>query len=206
MGTANTQRGGLQGRYRRLRRPLGLFTLVGTGLLVLAACGGASTPTPVSSAATPSAEVRVPFDFEILVYQGADEIGGETVRFSDLFAQGKPVVLNFWAGACPPCVAEMPDLQSVYEEFGDRIVLFGLDVGVFTLLGTREEGRALLQELEITYPAGSTLEGSAVKEYDVLGMPTTVFLTPSGDVMRTWSGLLNRDKLADLVQQLLAVS
>ena len=211
MRTIHHQRAEAQGRRQWLKRTLLLPAMLGIGLFVLAACGGSDpAPTPtatsVGSAATSSPGVSVPFDFEIMVYQGADEVGGETLQFSDLFAQGKPVVLNFWAGQCPPCRAEMPDLQEVYEEFGDRIVLFGLDVGVFTFLGTREEGRELLQELEVTYPAGSTLEGFAVRAYEVLGMPTTVFMTPNGELMRTWSGLLTKDKMVDIVQQLLAVS
>ena len=132
--------------------------------------------------------------------------GAETLQFSDLFVDGKAVVLNFWAGECPPCRAEMPDLQEVHDEFGDQIVLFGLDAGPFTGLGSQDDGRALLEELGVTYPAGSTNEGAAVREYRALGLPTTVFMTASGDVVRTWSGLLTKVKMVDLIQQLLAIS
>ncbi|WGK64941.1 TlpA family protein disulfide reductase [Croceiramulus getboli] len=35
--------------------------------------------------------------------------------------QGKPVLINYWATWCPPCIAEMPDMQALYERYGDRI-------------------------------------------------------------------------------------
>jgi cytochrome c-type biogenesis protein len=145
-------------------------------------------------------------DFEITVYQGAEVLGGETVRFSELLAQGQPVVLNFWAGLCPPCRAEMPDLQGVYEEYQGQVLLFGLDVGPFVGLGSRDEGRALLEELEVTYPAGTTFDANVVRDYQILGMPTTVFIKPNGEVVRTWGGLLNKDKMIELVEELLAAS
>ena len=69
--------------------------------LVLSACG--PTPLPLANAERDAA-------FEITVYQGADVLGGQSVRFSEVFAQGKPVVLNTWAGPCPICRNEMPEL------------------------------------------------------------------------------------------------
>jgi thiol-disulfide isomerase/thioredoxin len=145
-------------------------------------------------------------DFEITVYQGADVLGGEKVRFSDLLAQGQPVVLNFWAGLCPPCRAEMPDLQEVYDEYQGRMLLFGLDVGPFVGLGSREDGQALLEELKVTYPAGTSFDPNVVREYQILGMPTTLFIKPNGEVIRNWAGLLNKQKMEELMEELLAAS
>jgi len=100
----------------------------------------------------------------------------------------------------------MPDLQSVSDAYQDRVLLFGLDVGPFTGLGTNEDGRALLQELAITYPAGTTANPNVVREYEILGMPTTYFITPDGNVHETWTGLLTAEKLTELVEGLLAAS
>jgi thiol-disulfide isomerase/thioredoxin len=183
------------------------LTYIGIGLfatLILAACGGSGNPVgSLSSDANPT---NLEADFLIEVYQGAEVLGGEQVLLSDVFASGKPVVLNFWAGLCPPCRLEMPDFQAVYDEYGGQVLFFGLDVGTFTSLGTPEEGRALLYELGVTYPAGTTSKASVMVDYRVIGMPSTFFLTPSGEIIRTWSGLLTKDKLSELIDELLTAS
>lgn len=147
-------------------------------------------------------------DFQLSVYQGADAlpIDGEEGQFSELFQKNQPVVLNFWAGLCPPCRAEMPAFQQVYDEMGDQFVLVGLDIGPFVHLGSREDGRALLQELGITYPAATTFNQDIVNEYKIRGMPTTVFLTPDGEIFNTHTGLLNTESLRSEVQAVLQAS
>jgi thiol-disulfide isomerase/thioredoxin len=185
--------------------------------VLLAACGSAiphradqgpadSGPSYSGSQAGPPRATEQAADFAISVYAGQEIAGGQEVQFSDLLAQGKPVVLNFWAGLCPPCRLEMPEFQRVSDQFGDDILLFGLDVGPFTNLGTSEQGQALVQELGITYPTGTTSNTGLVQNYQILGMPTTYFVTPAGEVVRTWTGLLTEDKLAELVEELLDAS
>ncbi len=179
-----------------------LFLALIGGALVLAACGQA-----VAADATISEDPgELAPDFELTVYQGAEALGGETVQFSDVLAQGKPVVLNFWAGLCPPCRVEMPDLQALYEEFNGRILLVGVDIGPFSALGTREEGRALLKELGVTYPTGTVFEAEVVLNYRVIGMPSTYFITPQGEIVETWTGLLTEGKMTELVEALLVAS
>ena len=153
----------------------------------------------------PLAKLKAAPDFQIVAYQGEELLGGKEVKFSQLLRHRKPVVLNFWAGLCPPCRAEMPDLQQVSQEYQDRVLLFGLDVGPFVGLGSREDGKALLKELQVTYPAGTTFDAEVVRKYQILGMPTTVFIKADGKVLRTWTGLLTRKKLTELVEELLAV-
>lgn len=201
----------------------GLAGLAGAVTLLLVACGSAATelPTPTSPRAAsgpaptlapkpePSGKpttVNLRNDFQIEVYQGEDILGGKNTQFSRLFGQGQPVVLNFFAGLCPPCRAEMPDFQAVSAQYQGRVILFGLDIGPFVGLGSRSDGKALVQELGVTYPAGTTFENNVVRAYQVLGMPTTVFLTPDGKVVRTWTGLLTRAKMVELFEQLLRAS
>lgn len=201
----------------------GLVGLAGVVTLLLVACGSAATavPTPTSPKAdsgpaptlapTPepsgkTATVNLRTDFQIDVYHGEEVLGANDVRFSSLFGKGQPVVLNFFAGQCPPCRAEMPDLQSVSAQYQGRVTLFGLDIGPFVGLGSQKDGKALVQELGVTYPTGTTFDNKVVREYRVLGMPTTVFLTPDGKVVTTWTGLLTRRKMVELFDQLLEAS
>jgi thiol-disulfide isomerase/thioredoxin len=201
-----------------------LIGIAAVALFALAACTASDQPNTdtseqnssaittseaTSSAGTslsPSSAVDLPLDFQIAVYQGQDVLGGQEVDFSGIVGQGKPVILNFWASFCPPCRLEMPDLQEVHEEFGDQVVLVGVDVGTFTGLGNEKAGRALLQEAGITYPAGTTANADVMRAYQVIGMPTTLFITPDGEIVERWTGLLTRDKMQELVLELIDAS
>jgi len=149
------------------------------------------------------AGVSLEGDFEINLYQGEDLLGGSSVMFSDVLAQGKPVVLNMWAGLCPICRNELPELQDAYETYGDEVLFLGVDVGPFVGLGSREDGRALLNELEITYPAGSTPDREIMRDYDVLGTPTTHFITPSGESIERLTGVLGEEQLRETIKELM---
>ncbi len=184
-----------------------IFALAIVATVLLTACGTALQSVPEGGAAvTPYSDMPQAADFQITVYHGQEVVGGDEVSFSEVLAQGKPVVLNLWAGLCPPCRLEMPEFQEVSEQFGDEIILLGLDVGPFTNLGTSEDGQALVQELGITYPTGTTNSAGVVGAYQLLGMPTTYFITPGGQIVRQWTGLLTESKLAELVDELINAS
>ncbi len=161
--------------------------------------GGATSP-----GASARRQIAAP-DFRLTVYRGADVLGAEELEFSEVFRQGKPVVLNFWAGLCPPCRAEMPSFQKVYNDLGDQFILLGVDVGPFVGLGSHEDAQRLLRELNITYPTATTPDSDVVVNYKVRGMPTTVFLTPDGEIVETHVGFLDEATLRDKLQDLFRV-
>lgn len=154
---------------------------------------------------TPQPSLPPAPDIDIVLYQDQDVVGGDRVALSQLWERG-PVVLNFWAGLCPPCRAEMPDFQRVYDGRRDRFILIGVDIGPYIGLGSREDAKALLRDLRITYPAGTALDARAVRNYQILGMPTTVFITPQGRVLRKHIGLLTQEQMDRYVTELLEAS
>jgi thiol-disulfide isomerase/thioredoxin len=158
------------------------------------------------STVEPGVASELPGDFGITVFQGEDVLGGQEVAFSEVLAQGKPVVLNLWAGLCPICRRELPGLQEAYNEYGDRVLVVGVDIGLFVRLGTREDALALIDELELTYPAGTTSDVSVVRDYQVLGTPTTLFIKPSGKVIQRWTGLMTTTQLNGFFEALLEAS
>ncbi len=190
--------------------------LAGIGVgVILTACGetavSESTPAPTTAASTdvsgfPAGEARPAADFPFEAYQGADLVGGETVQFSQIIAGGKPVVLNFWAAQCPPCRVEMPEFDHAWQAARDRVLLVGLDVGPLINLGTRAEGEALAQELGVTYPVGTTSDATVMQRYQVLGMPSTLFITTQSQIVRQWTGSLDEAALNDLIDELLQAS
>lgn len=196
------KRSAAEGRAGRLTPSLWVYLAVGLAVLLVLAIFWPRRAAPPPGR---QAEILAP-DFELTVYQGAEVLGFERGNFSQIFAQGKPVVLNFWAGLCPPCRAEMPDFERVYRDRRDEFLLFGLDVGPFVGLGSSADGQALLRELAITYPTGTPLSGSPVRDYQVRGMPTTVFLTPDGRIFATHTGALTASALNQMIDRLLATS
>ena len=141
-------------------------------------------------------------DLTVAIFQGQDVVGGENVTLSGLIG-GRPIVLNFWAGLCPPCRAEMPDLQEFNEDFQDRALLLGVDLGQFTGLGNTDDAKKLLSDLAITYPAGFTSDSDVIRNYQILGMPTTIFIDREGRIFNRWTGALNKNVLIEKTQEML---
>jgi len=165
--------------------------------------GEAASAAPTGQTEGVSSELG---DFTVEVYQGEDALGGQLVRFSEVLAQGRPVVLNFWAGLCPICRAEMPSLQEAHNEYGDRVLILGVDIGPFVRLGSKDDGLALLDDLEITYPTGATSDATVMRDYRILGTPTTLFITPDGEVVRRRHGIFTEGQLSGFIDALLEAS
>ncbi len=145
-------------------------------------------------------------DFRVVAYRGQDILGGDEVDFSQVFRHGKPVVLNFWAGLCPPCRAEMPGFQRVYDDLGDRYIMLGVDIGPFVGLGSHDDARQFLKDFDIRYPTAYAVTRDPVLDYNVQSMPTTVFLTPDRQIFFRRAGFLPEDQLRSKLQDLLAAS
>lgn len=182
------------------------------GLMAIRAHGplpGASGPSPVanrSTAASPEGLPPAP-DVDVVMYQGETAVGGSRVRLSQLWGKGKPLVLNFFAGLCPPCRGELPDFQRLYTQRGNsKFTLIGVDIGPFVGLGSRDDGRVLLRELKITFPAGTAMVAAPIRAYGILGMPTTVFITPDGKIFRRYTGMLTRGQMETFTDELLKAS
>jgi len=188
-----------QARSRRVLVAAGLLVIAGVAAIVVALVLQSRSPINAPRLTAP--------DFEISMYQGQHEVGGEKLRLSQVLARGKPVVLNFFAGLCPPCRAEMPDLQKRYETSGkDRYIMLAVDVGPYTGLGTRADGLALLRDLKITFPAGTVFDEDVLTAYQIFGMPSTFFITPDSMIVRKQIGLLTPDQMDAYIAELLRAS
>ncbi len=187
-------------RFHRVRlvSRWGLWAL---GLIILlVACAGGEGAGSGGAASDTMLAPELP----IALYQGAETLGGSEIQLSAL--QGRAVVLNFWAGLCPPCRAEMPDFEEFHLEYQDRVTTVGVDVGEFMGLGNQEDAQKLLTDLGITYPAGYTMHSGVITDYQVLSMPTTVFITPDGGIFRKWSGILDKAALTRVTDEMLEES
>lgn len=163
---------------------LGLLCLA---LMVVAtACSQESAPTDPAP------------DFELTLYGTETRQAGETLRLSDL--KGKPVVLNFWFPSCPPCVAEMPEFERVFQNHRSYNLEF---VGVQLLgIDTAEDGQNFVNEVGVSYALGPD-EDDIITKYKVNGFPMTVFIDKEQNVVRRWQGVLNEEKMEEILSEIL---
>ncbi len=103
--------------------------------------------------------------------------------------QGEVVFLNFWATWCPPCVAELPEIQRIYDAYGDK-VKFVLITGQ-----TPEEVKDFLSnkgyDLPVYYGGRSLPEKLTVKS-----IPTTFIIAKDGSIVSKKIGAVNWDSKA----------
>ena len=106
--------------------------------------------------------------------------------------EGTPVLVNIWASWCAPCRDEAPHLASAHQAFGDRVQFLGLDI-----LDERGSAREFMREYGWTYPSVFDATGAIRDGLGILGQPATLFYDPSGQLVKTWSGPLTDEALAD---------
>lgn len=115
-------------------------------------------------------------------------INGETTRLSDY--RGERVLLNFWATWCPPCRAEMPDMQDFHED--TDIVILAVNL-TETRNETVEKVDTFLDEYGITFPVllDETSEVSFL--YQIQPIPTNFLINRDGTIHNVAYGALNYD-------------
>jgi cytochrome c biogenesis protein CcmG, thiol:disulfide interchange protein DsbE len=123
---------------------------------------------------------------------------GGRLRLADL--RGRPVVVNFWASWCPPCVAEMPDFERVHRRLAGRVAFLGVN--------QRDQPQAaerLASSTGVTYPLAMDPAGRSFDAFGGLGMPTTVFIRGGGTVAEVFAGQLDERLLGERIRTVLGV-
>jgi peroxiredoxin len=134
---------------------------------------------------TPSVELRTGSlapEFSLPVLGGGPDVSLGSLR-------GKVVFVNFWATWCPPCRAEAPSLQSLYEKLhgdGLEIVAISIDKPDAT-----EAIEGFRREFSISFPIPLDPDKRVNDAYQVSGVPETFLIDPSGRVLEHFIGPQN---------------
>ncbi len=127
-------------------------------------------------------------DFELSDFEG------QMVRLSGLL--GKPVLLNFWATWCPPCRKEMPDLERFHEQYGDKIVVLGIN------WNDEEQAAAeFLKSYGVTYQNMIDRDGKVFVSYRLTAIPTSFWIDEAGVIRGYWLGPMSTETMVQGFQK-----
>lgn len=125
---------------------------------------------------------------------------------SSILSEAKLTVLNVWATYCTPCVNEMPDLETLSQNYKDKgVQVVGLVADVFDDEEKKAEAKEILSATGVTYVnllPDTVLDDSLL--YDITGTPTTLFLDSEGKILKIVEGTRDLDALTEMVDELLA--
>ena len=113
---------------------------------------------------------------------------GKNMKLSEL--RGDVVMINFWASWCGPCRQEMPLLDKMHDRYKD--------LG-FTLLGVNVEeepdrAKAMLNDIPVKFPILFDTQNKVSQQYNLIAMPSTVFVDRDGNIRYFHAGYLPGDE------------
>jgi len=137
---------------------------------------------PQTAVAPPEKPVYLSEEANALVLADAE---GRLHRFSEF--SGKVVLVNLWATWCPPCIAEMPGLENLYQKTGDQVAFVMISRDRDFELAQKFVARKGYQ-LPIYYA-----RGPLPPELSSNGIPATFVIAPDGRLVFTHTGMADYD-------------
>lgn len=167
-----------------------ILTLGAAWILISAADPGDTTAGKIPA---PRQGFLAP-DFSLL------DLQGERITLSEL--RGRPLLINLWATWCPPCKAEMPDMQSVYEDYRES------GFQILAVNATHQDSAAatasFVQEYGLTFPVLMDTSGEVSRQYQMRALPTSFFVDREGVIQEVVvGGPMSQALLRVRVEQLL---
>ncbi|WP_077213015.1 peroxiredoxin family protein [Bacillus dakarensis] len=127
-------------------------------------------------------------DFEL------QTIDGKTVKLSDY--KGQRIMLNFWTTWCPPCKAEMPDMEALHKEKGEEIKIVSVNID------PDNDVAGFVEEYGLTFPILLDKKEDVMKQYNIISIPTTFFIDEDGIIKQKIIGAIPLDKMKEYLSDL----
>ncbi len=123
-------------------------------------------------------------------------LDGQTVALSDF--RGKKVIVNMWATWCPPCRAEMPDMQKFYEKYKDEGVEI-LAVNLTQAEKNKEDVARFLKDYGITFTVVLDEMGEVSEKYQAQAIPTSYLIDSKGIIREKITGPMSYDWMVEKI-------
>jgi peroxiredoxin len=130
---------------------------------------------------------KPPPDFSLM------DLSGKQIHLSDFI--GKPIMINFWAAWCGPCVAEMPYFQELYNTYRDEFVLIAINSHDTERVINDFVNDHGLNFMIVMDPGGHILD-----RYQITAYPTTFFITAEGIIQDIKVGSMKRAELIEYIR------
>jgi thiol-disulfide isomerase/thioredoxin len=127
------------------------------------------------------------------------DLDGTTATLADRL-DGRPTVVNFFASWCPPCVKEMPDFDAVHRRLGEQVAFLGVAV-----TDRPEDVADIVERTGIGYPYSRDVRGDLAGAAEVVQMPSTMFVSATGEIVELHAGAVDADGLRELIEEHLGV-
>lgn len=168
----------------------GLALLLG-GLILWQMRPAGGTPESPAESVIP---VPVNYPAPALTLQALD---GQTHSLDDY--TGQVVLVNMWATWCPPCKAEMPDLEAYYEAHqAEGFILLSVNDGE-----SQSEVGAFVSDYGLTFPVLLDPHSLSEKAFKTINLPSSYVIDRTGTVRLAWKGAISRDVLEKYVTPLI---
>lgn len=122
------------------------------------------------------------------------------VRLSDF--DGEPVVLNFWASWCGPCMSEMPEFEKAFKQYGKDVNFMMVNMTDGSR-ETIETATGYIKSEGYTMPVYFDTQLSAASAYDVMSIPATYFIDSDGNIVNYTMGAIDGNKLLQGIEAIL---
>lgn len=125
-----------------------------------------------------------------------DTLSGETIQLSDY--RGQRVMLNFWATWCPPCRAEMPDMERFYQEQDVEILAVNLTLTETTPIDVVE----FIDDFGLTFTIPMDEQQEVSNLYEIRPVPTTFMIDSNGIIQQKALGALNYEQMVEALNNM----